>query len=101
MAGDQDGLAFLVPQGHRRGHRVAVAAGVARVQKFHGPEVDFAALEDQPEQVVQTQIRGGGGGQAFVDEGVDRVVFLPQNPGMVGVGATPLMPKSRVCFRAR
>ena len=37
VPGNQDGLAFLMPQGHLGGHRVAVPAGVARIQQFHGP----------------------------------------------------------------
>ena len=90
VAGDQDGLALLVPQGHLGGHRVAVAAGVARVQQLHGPEVDLAAFQHQAQQVVQAQVLAGDGGQALVDEGIDLVVFLAQDLGVIGVGADPL-----------
>ncbi len=101
VPGNQDGLAFLVPQGHLGGHRVAVPAGVARIQQFHGPQVDLAAFEHQRQEVVQAQVFSRRGRQTLVDEGIDLVVFLPQNPGVVGIGADPLMPNSRVCFRAR
>ncbi len=83
-------LPFLCAQGNLGGHRVAVAAGVGRIQQFHGPEVDLAALEHQAQEVVQAQVlTGRHGGQTLVDEGIDLFVFLPQDPGVVGIGADP------------
>ena len=86
VAGNENGLALLGAQGHGGGHGVAVGAGVAGIQQFHGPQVDFAALERQADIVVDAQAVVQGGRQAFVDIGVDLFVFLPQDAGMVGIG---------------
>ena len=90
VARHQDGLALLVPQGDLGGHRVAVSAGVAGIQQLHGPEVDFAAFQHQGHHVGDAQALGRGGRQPLVDEGVNLVVFLAQDLGVIGVSADPL-----------
>ncbi len=95
VAGDQDGLALFVAQGNGGGHRMAVAAGIAGVQKLHGPKIDLAALEDHGDKIGNVQVRVRGRGQGFVNEGVNLLILLAQNPGMIGVGAHALDSKEQ------
>jgi len=90
MAGHEDGLAGPGAQGHLGGLRVAVGAGVAGIQQLHGAQVDFAALEYQAHPVVEPQIFAEQGCQPFVDEGVDHIVFLAQDPGVISVSGHTL-----------
>jgi hypothetical protein len=69
MAGNQNGLAFFGAQRHRGRHRVAVGAGIAGIQQFHGPQVHFAALEGQAHVIVGTQAVVQGGGHGLVNIG--------------------------------
>ena len=62
MAGDQDGLALLHAERHFCRDRMAVGAGVAGIEDFHGPEIDLSALEHQADPLVQAQIGARHGG---------------------------------------
>jgi len=87
VARDQDGLALPVSERHLGRHRVSVGSRVGGIQKLHGLEVDLAALEGQPHPVVEVQILPQHGGKGFMHVRKDAVVFLPQDLGMVRVGA--------------
>ncbi|KAF5060555.1 hypothetical protein DSECCO2_324580 [anaerobic digester metagenome] len=89
MAGDEDGLALLGAQGHFRGDRVAVGAGVAAVQEFHGLEVDLAALHAQADEFFQAQLVQALG-QGALHEFVHALVLAAQDSGVVGVGGDAL-----------
>ena len=83
-------LPCLWPERHRGRHRVAVGAGVGGVEQLHGLEVHLAALQDEAEVVADRQLRVEHGGEGLVDEGVDGLVLLAEDPGVVGVGGDPL-----------
>ena len=53
VAGDEDRLPLLRPEGDRRGDRLAVGAGVGRVEDLHRPEVDLAAFHHQGQRLVE------------------------------------------------
>ena len=44
MAGDEDALVLAMAERNRGGHRMAVGAGVGRIEQLHGPQVDLAGL---------------------------------------------------------
>jgi len=85
MAGDQDTLAGDMTQRHRGRNRMAVGAGVAGVQQLHGPEVDLAAFEGEGHQRIEIHVAGEGG-HGLMDVGVDRIIFLAEDGGMIGIG---------------
>ena len=89
VAGNKNGLAFFGTQRNRGGHGMAVGPGIGRIQQFHGPQVDLPALERQT-HIRSTPGVVPGRGKALVDKGVYLVVFLPQDPGVIGIGGDPL-----------
>jgi hypothetical protein len=85
MTGNEDGLAFLGPQGHFGGHRVAVGAGVAAVKQLHGLQVDLAAFQAQSDQFVHAQVFEALD-QGALHEFVHALVLMTENGRVVGVG---------------
>ena len=65
---------------------MAIRSRVGCIKQFHGSEIDFSALEDQSDPVVQSQVLVKSGSQTFVDKGINPVVLLAQDPGMVRLG---------------
>jgi uncharacterized protein YbjT (DUF2867 family) len=65
---------------------MAVSAGVARIEQLHGPKVYLAAFQGKGHQLIKTQILAGQLTHGFMDVGIDRIVFLAEDRGMVGVG---------------
>ena len=99
MAGYQDCLAPSGAEGHLGRHRMAVSAGVAGIKQFHGPEVDFAAFQHQADPFIHAEILAQDRSQAFLDKGIDLVVFLAENPGMVGIGRNPFQTEEENVFQ--
>ena len=91
VAGDQDGLALLAARADLGRHRMAVAcrcwpaSSSSMTLRLISPH-----FRTRPTQVVDGEVRVGGGGERLVEEGVDLVVLLAEDPGVVGVGADPL-----------
>ena len=65
---------------------MAKGAGVGRVKKLHGPQVDFANPQSGGHQTVYIKAVILGGGQGLVDARVQFAVFLAQDGRMVGIG---------------
>jgi len=63
---------------------------VGRIQELHHPEVYLTGLEQQLEPVVKAQPGVEGRDQPFVQEGINRLVLLPELGSVVGVGGDPL-----------
>jgi len=110
MAGNQDGLALLHAQRNLRRNGMAERRRIARVEQFHRAQIDFAAFQDQTDPAVQIQGFPGDGRERLLNKGVNLVVFLPQNLGVVRVSCNALdaekqnvlkRPDIRVFLRAR
>ena len=86
MAGDQDAFAGDMSERHRGGDRMAVSAGVARIEQLHGPEVYLAALQGEGHQLVKAEILAGQLSHGLMDVGINRLVFLAEDGGVVGIG---------------
>ena len=100
MTGNQNRFALLCPQGDLRGNRICIIPVFPGAEQLHGAQVDFAALQEQGiDPVVQSQVFAKRGRQALMNKSIDLVVLLPEDLSMVGMAATPLIPKSRVCCR--
>ena len=93
VPGDEDGLALAPAQGYGRGHGRAERAGIARLQQFHGAQVDLAAFQHQAQPAVEVMALGvqfGAGAQAAIQEGGHIGITLAQLGGMVGIGGHAL-----------
>ena len=64
---------------------MAVGAGVAAVEEFHGFQVDLAALHAQTDKLVHAQVFEALD-QGALHEFVYALVFMTENGGVVGVG---------------
>ena len=93
VPGDEDRLPLLRPEGDRRGDRLAVGAGVGRVEDLHRPEVHLAAFHHQGQRLVELQFFVEDRGEPLVEEGEDRLVLLPEDQRVVRVGGHPLEPE--------
>ena len=56
MAGNQNRLALFCSQRNLGRDRMAVSSGIAGIQKFHGPQIDLPAFENQVYPVIEAQI---------------------------------------------
>ena len=56
VTGYQDGLALFGPQRHLGRHGMPVGTGVAGIEQFHGPDVDFTDSQGTGDQVVDAEI---------------------------------------------
>jgi len=72
---------------------IAEMLGVGLLKQLHGPIVDHSGLEDHVPMVLGGEVHVGQGlEQRLVHEGVDLLVPLAQDAGMVGVGGDALQP---------
>jgi len=99
VPGNEDRLPLLHPERNLGRDGMAVAARVAGVQQLHRPHVRLAALQDQPQAGVQIEGFVGQRRQAFVQEGVDRIVLLPQDLGVVRIGGDTLHAEEERVFQ--
>ena len=79
--------------GHDGGHGMAEVLDVAVVEEFHTAQVDLARLQRQGDKVAGGQCVVADGAQGLAEEVVDDVVFLAQDPGVIGVGRDALQAK--------
>ncbi len=79
MPGDEDRLPLLRSEGNLRGNRVAVGAGVGRIQQLHRPEIHLAAFHREPQQLPEAGLRIDKGGERLMEEGEDRLVLLAED----------------------
>jgi len=68
---------------------------ITSIKKFHGPEIDLAALEDEPDPVVQGQVLSQSCSETFMNEGIDLIILLPKNLGMICIGSNSLKAKEQ------
>ena len=87
VTADENGLARLGSQRNFRGLGVAVGAGVARVEQFHGLQVGSTAIQNGFHPGAEVPILAvEPGGQTLVNVRVQAGIFLPEDGGVVGVG---------------
>ena len=90
MTGNQNRFALLCPQGDLRGNRMSVIPRIPGIEQLHGAQVDFAALQNEIDPVLQAQVFAQRGRQALMNKSIDLVVFLPEDLSMVGIGRDSL-----------
>jgi hypothetical protein len=76
---------------------MAIGSGIAHIKKFHGPEIDLSALENHSHPIVQAEVLSQRGRKPFMDKGIDLIVLLTENLGMIRIGGIPFIPKMRMC----
>ena len=84
MAGDHDERARLDLELNRRRLGLAVGGDVRILQSRHCGQVDLAALENQRQQLVHTQV-GADGPHTLIQERCHSRVRLPQRLRMIGI----------------
>ncbi len=90
MAGDQDGLARHVAHQHLGRQRVAIGAGVGRVEQGENADRDLAALQVEGQQFVENRLGPGQILERLVEEGVNGLILLAEDPGVGGIGRRTL-----------
>ena len=85
VPGDDDRLALDRPDAHSGRDRMAVRAGVRRVEQAHDLEVDLADLQRLAEQRADVRRVRAQPGERLVEERVHLVAFLPENLRVVRV----------------
>ncbi len=86
VAGNENTFALPVPQGDLRGCRLPESPGVPSIQQLHSPQVDLAAPENKVYPLFQAEAFTGDRGQGFVDIGINGVILLAKNSGMMRIG---------------
>ena len=74
---------------HGRDHRVTVGRGVGRIEQSERGDTDPAALEDDPDHLVDGEVLRGRG-EPLLEERLDRVVRVPEHGRVVVVRADAL-----------
>ena len=90
VAGHQDRFSPFGAQRYRSGHRMAVGAGVGRIEQFHGAQVHLTALEGESHQFIHAQAAVQGGGHGLVDKGENGLVRLAEDRCVVRIGGQSL-----------
>ncbi len=87
VAGNENRFSRDGRDANRRGHGVSEMLRVARVQQFHGLEIDFAAFQDERNPAVHAAVHRvqGQRGQGFGEVNVDRIVLFAEHESMVSV----------------
>src|SRR5512147_1896294 len=93
MTGNENGFSLLRAERDFGGDGMAVSAGVAGIEYLHGPEIDLAALEYNPDPVGKTDIGPGHGRESLAHVCIDGIVRFSEDLRMIRVGGDALQSK--------
>jgi hypothetical protein len=69
---------------------MTIGVGIGRIQQLHGAKVDLTAFQSQAHPIVQGEISVQHLEASFMDKGIDLVILLSENLGVIGISGNTL-----------